>query len=163
MILLRAATADDAPAIALIHSNARRDAMPYLPELHSDDETEAWVRDVVLPVQDVTVATLHDQVVAYIAVDGSTVESLYVRPDVQGRGVGSELLRRVMDRSSGELDLWTFQRNIDARRFYEARDFVAVEYTDGSENEEREPDVRYRWVRSERPDPIGQHPALREQ
>ncbi|WP_298279395.1 hypothetical protein [uncultured Bradyrhizobium sp.] len=43
--------------------------------------------------------------------------------------------------------LWTFQRNARARRFYEARGFVAVEQTDGSRNEEQEPDVRYLWTR----------------
>jgi putative acetyltransferase len=52
---------------------------------------------------------------------------------------------------SGSLQLWTFQRNIAARRFYEARGFVAVEETDGSHNEEREPDVLYRWDRHSAP------------
>ena len=35
------------------------------------------------------------------------------------------------------------QRNAGARRFYERNSFVAVEFTDGNGNEEREPDVRY--------------------
>ena len=39
--------------------------------------------------------------------------------------------------------LWTFQRNAGARRFYERNGFVAVEFGDGTGNEEREPDVRY--------------------
>lgn len=43
--------------------------------------------------------------------------------------------------------LWTFQRKARARRFYKARGFVAVEQTDGSRNEEKEPDVRYLWTR----------------
>ena len=42
------------------------------------------------------------------------------------------------------VDLWTFQRNAGARRFYERNGFVAMEFTDGASNEEREPDVRYR-------------------
>ena len=41
--------------------------------------------------------------------------------------------------------LWTFEGNHRARRFYEQRGFVAVEFTDGSRNEERTPDVRYQW------------------
>ncbi len=45
------------------------------------------------------------------------------------------------------MQLWTFQRNARARRFYEARGFVPVEATDGSRNEEKEPDVRYLWRR----------------
>jgi hypothetical protein len=45
------------------------------------------------------------------------------------------------------LDLWTFQQNAAARRFYEGRGFKPVEMTDGSGNDERVPDVRYRWIR----------------
>ena len=43
------------------------------------------------------------------------------------------------------LTLWTFQRNAQARRFYEAHGFVASEFTDCSHNEEREPDMLYAW------------------
>ena len=43
------------------------------------------------------------------------------------------------------LELWTFQVNVGARRFYERHGFRAVELTDGSANEEHEPDVRYVW------------------
>ena len=35
-------------------------------------------------------------------------------------------------------------RNLPARRFYEARGFLAIKETDGEENEAREPDVLYR-------------------
>jgi putative acetyltransferase len=39
-----------------------------------------------------------------------------------------------------------FQANERARRFYEKRGCVPVEFTDGSGNEEKTPDVRYRWT-----------------
>lgn len=146
MIALRPATPQDAIVIASIHMDARRVAMPYLPELHSDQETEAWIRDIVLPHQDVWLAMVHDDVAGYIAIDGTCIEALYVRPVCQGQGVGGVLLRHAKDRSAGALALWTFQRNIRARRFYEARGFCAVEFTDGAGNEEHEPDVRYAWV-----------------
>ena len=45
----------------------------------------------------------------------------------------------------GSRQLWTFQDNARARRFYEARGFVAEEFTDGAGNEEKTPDVRYVW------------------
>jgi len=35
--------------------------------------------------------------------------------------------------------------NEPARRFYERHGFVAEELTEGAANEERAPDVRYRW------------------
>jgi ribosomal protein S18 acetylase RimI-like enzyme len=43
------------------------------------------------------------------------------------------------------LQLWTFQVNTPACRFYERHGFVEAGRTDGSGNEEREPDVRYSW------------------
>lgn len=133
--------------IASIHTAARRTAMPYLPELHSDRETEDWVRNIVLPQQDVWLAMMHDGIAGYIAIDGTCIEALYVRPGHQGYGVGSTLLQHAQERSAGELELWTFQRNVAARQFYEGRGFIAVESTDGLSNEEREPDVRYEWER----------------
>lgn len=154
MVILRPATIADAHAIAMIHIAARREAMPYLPELHTAEETEAWVREVVLPGQDVWVAVIHERPVGYVATMGTTVEALYVDPRHLRRGVGSVLLRHAMDRSGGMLDLWTFQRNSGARRFYEAHGFRAVELTDGADNEEREPDVRYEWTREGRPSPV---------
>jgi len=73
------------------------------------------------------------------------VEQLYVLPGWQGRGVGRALLEMAKAENT-ELRLWTFQRNLEARRFYERRGFIAIDETDGSRNEEREPDVLYRWV-----------------
>jgi hypothetical protein len=45
------------------------------------------------------------------------------------------------------LGLFTHQRNEKARRFYEARGFVAVRFG-MSPPPENEPDVRYEWRRS---------------
>jgi putative acetyltransferase len=39
------------------------------------------------------------------------------------------------------------QANTRARRFYEARGFRAIRFTDGGDNEEKTLDVRYRWER----------------
>lgn len=43
------------------------------------------------------------------------------------------------------LQLWTFQVNGPAQRFYERHGFIAVERTDGSGDEQHEPDIRYVW------------------
>jgi hypothetical protein len=45
----------------------------------------------------------------------------------------------------GGLRLYAFQRNRHARAFYEARGFAPVSFSDGTGNEEREPDVLYQW------------------
>jgi hypothetical protein len=46
-------------------------------------------------------------------------------------------MRSAFDR----LQFWTFQRNVQARRFYEARGFALIQQTDGAQNEEKEPDA----------------------
>jgi len=43
------------------------------------------------------------------------------------------------------LELWCFQANERARRFYEARGFHAIRFADGGDNEEWMPDIRCRW------------------
>ena len=49
---------------------------------------------------------------------------------------------------ASELSLWTFQQNLRARRFYETHGFTIVVETDGQDNEEKLPDVLYRWRRA---------------
>ena len=82
--------------------------------------------------------------VGVIAFREDWIDQFYILPDAQGQGVGTSLLN-LAKRQARSLSLWTFQRNTVARRFYERRGFVMIEETDGSGNEEREPDILYRW------------------
>lgn len=66
-------------------------------------------------------------------------------PDRQGLGLGSAMVERAKASMPQAVQLWTFQSNTAVHRFYERHGFVAVESTDGSQNEERAPDVRYQW------------------
>jgi GNAT superfamily N-acetyltransferase len=75
------------------------------------------------------------------------IDQLYVVPAAQGLGVGTALLQ-VAQNAFDRLQLWTFQRNGRARRFYEARGFALVRETDGARNEEKEPDALYLWIRA---------------
>jgi len=42
--------------------------------------------------------------------------------------------------------LHVFTRNVRARRFYQAAGFILTDTSDGSRNEEREPDCTYTWA-----------------
>jgi GNAT superfamily N-acetyltransferase len=77
------------------------------------------------------------------------IEQLYVLPAAQGHGVGTQLLR-VAQRAFVSLQVWTFQRNAQARGLYQSHGFVLVEQTDGARNEEKEPDALYRWTADRR-------------
>ncbi len=143
---IRPARPDDAVAIAQAHVDARRVAMPWLPVVHSFEATVRFFGDFVIPNHVVLVAELEEGVIGFIAVEGEWVKHLYVAPGHQGTGIGDALLRRAKELRPEGLMLWTFEGNHRARAFYERRGFVAIEFTDGSRNEERTPDVRYQWV-----------------
>lgn len=129
---------------------SRRDALPYLPALHTDDETRRWIAGVVFPAGGMWVAVADGRIVGFAALNAARdhLDHLYVRPGWYGRGIGGSLLDKAKALSAGRLRLFTFQRNARARAFYEARGFIVVDTNDGSRNEEREPDVLYEWVRA---------------
>jgi ribosomal protein S18 acetylase RimI-like enzyme len=140
---LRAARAADAPAITRVFQAARDHSLPYLPKLHTDEEDHAYFAQVVEREQ-VTVAEAGGTVVAFLALDGDEIDHLYVDPAQHRRGVGAALLAGAKTRRD-HLELWVFQRNRSAIAFYEAHGFAIAESTDGSGNEEREPDHRMAW------------------
>jgi len=59
----------------------------------------------------------------FVAMGGSHVGALFVRPDEQGRGVGAALLDHVKQLHA-ELDLTAYQQNVRATRFYEREGFT---------------------------------------
>ena len=77
--------------------------------------------------------------------DDDWLTHLYVHPDEIGTGVGHALFEHVTTLRPDGFQFWVFQQNERARRFYEAHGAVAVEFTDGEDNEEQTPDVRYEW------------------
>jgi putative acetyltransferase len=144
-LVIRDGTRNDAHAIATAHLDARREAMPWLPVLHDFADALGYFRDHVLADEVVMVAEVDGGVVGFIAIEREFVDHLYIAPGHQGRGIGDALLERAKQLRPSGLKLWTFQRNLAARKFYERRGFVAQEFTDGSRNEEGEPDVMYEW------------------
>ncbi|WP_168387211.1 GNAT family N-acetyltransferase [Microbacterium sp. K41] len=143
-LCLRNAADSDAFAIARLIRESKKAAMPWLPVVHSLEEDVGWVSNVLLREQVVTLVTHDEDLVGVLATTPGWVEQLYVSPGQQGRGIGSLLLRSAMDAAAGPIRLWTFQRNLRARRFYERHGFVVVGTTDG-ENEEKQPDVLYQY------------------
>lgn len=143
-MILRPATPSDAPAIAVILRTCFRVSLPFLPELHTAEEDLSYVSGKLMAEDAVWVAEIDGAVVGYVGFRPDWIDHLYIHPDRQGQGIGPALLARALADSKPK-QLWTFQQNTRARRFYEARGFRPVEFTDGSGNEERTPDVRYLW------------------
>lgn len=122
--------------------------MPWLPVLHTTDETCAWMREVVLPRQEAWIATRDDLAIGFIALTDGWVEQLYIDPVSWRTGVGSALLQHAKERRPAGFRLWTFQRNAMARTFYRKHDLSELRTTKGYDNEEKEPDVLLGWIRT---------------
>jgi GNAT superfamily N-acetyltransferase len=141
---IRRAAADEALSVADVWLQARHAAFPAIPKpMHSDDEVRAFY-STVFPARDVWVVETGDALVAMLVLEDDWLDQLYVLPEWTGRGVGSELVELAKAQRPSGLQLWAFQSNVRALRFYERHGFVAVETTDG-DNEEGAPDVRYVW------------------
>ena len=123
---------------------ASRGLLTFLPRLHSAEEDRGFIRDHVLSRCRVTVAVREGRVVGFVAEQPGWVEHLYVAPDAIGGGIGRALLMDTMARND-VLELWCFEQNHRARRFYARHGFIEVLRTDGADNEERCPDLRLRW------------------
>ena len=143
---IRRLVPSDAETVARVHRASLDDRLPWLAGFHTPDEDRAYFVNVVFNECEVWGFFDDGDLIGFIAFRTAWIDQLYLLPAHQGRGVGSALLAVAQARAS-ELHLWTFLKNQAARRFYEHRGFTAVEETDGSRNEEHEPDVRYAWRR----------------
>lgn len=145
--MIRPSSPDEADAVADVFLAARADSAEAgrIPAIVG---TEQAARAFIRRQYDEAVMSVWDDegaVVALLITSPGWIEHLYVAPTHTGRGIGSALVDHAKKQASGPLELWTFQANDGARRFYERHGFEAVEFTDGSTNMERSPDVRYVW------------------
>jgi GNAT superfamily N-acetyltransferase len=141
----RRARDDEALAVADLWLRPRYSSIPAIPPpVHSDDEVREWFASVVLPRQELWVIEADGGLVALLVLDNGWLAQLCVDPEWTGRGLGSRLVNLAKELRPDGLDLWTFQSNTGARRFYEQHGFAPSETTDGA-NEEGAPDVHYHW------------------
>lgn len=146
-LLIRRASPNEAEVLAEVFLAARKSILHIVPFVHPEDSVPGYIRDMLAPKAALWTAEMDGRVVALMALAPGWVEQLYVHPDFHSRGIGTELLLRAKNTPEAEngLTLWTFQGNVGARRFYERHGFAAVEFTDGADNDEKTPDVRYLW------------------
>jgi 8-oxo-dGTP pyrophosphatase MutT (NUDIX family) len=141
--VLRPATATDAAPCAHVYTRSKAFGLPEVPEPHTEAEIATWMREVAIPTMDVWVADLDGVVVGQMMLAPGWLHHLYIDPSWMGRRLGDRFMALARQRQPGALQLWAFQSNGRARRFYERHGFAAVEFTDGAANEEHWPDVRY--------------------
>lgn len=141
-VVLRPARSTDAGVAGeILHGFAIENE--WMPKLHSRAETIAFCGRMI-DLEWMTVAETENGVIGFLALNGTEIHSLYLSPDARGRGAGRQLLEYAKSRQS-ELSLFAFQANHSARRFYERNGFVEVARSDGADNDENLPDIKYVW------------------
>jgi GNAT superfamily N-acetyltransferase len=90
------------------------------------------------------VGTLDEHIVAYLAINGSYIDRLYVEPSQWGKGWGTRFINHAKQLSPSGLELHTHQENHAARLLYERHGFKAVRFGT-SPSPESVPDVEYHW------------------
>jgi len=84
-------------------------------------------------------------IVGILAINGSEIDRMYVRPDAQRCGIGTALLQKARELSPSGLELFTHEENRAARAFYEKYGFRPVRFGI-SPPPESEPDILYQWT-----------------
>jgi len=139
VVQLRAATSNDAEAIAQLHAESWRTAYrgiyrdEYLDSDVADDRLHVWTGRFASPSdnQFVMLATEGEDLLGFVCAYGkhdvrwgTLIDNLHVRPGQQGRGIGRQLLAAGAAWSrerypEAPLHLWVLDGNTKARHFYE--------------------------------------------
>ncbi|MER7395953.1 GNAT family N-acetyltransferase [Streptomyces sp. NPDC000151] len=145
--VLRRAGATDAAGVAEVWLRSYAAALPGVRRAHADDAVRAWFREVVVPERETWVADAGGEIAGMMVLHGpDELDQLYLAPERRGQGLGDRLVALAKERRPAGLALWTFQANRPAQRFYLRHGFRERLRTDGRDNEEREPDIRYVWT-----------------
>lgn len=144
MSVLRAARSTDAGAVGAILSEFV-DTTDWMPRVHTRAEDVAHAGTLIMRGW-VTVAQVEDKVVGFSACDAAKLNALYVAKRARGQGIGSALVK-TLQAQQRKLRVWTFQANTGAQKFYARHGFAEVTRTDGAENDEKLPDIRFEWER----------------
>jgi len=123
---------------------SRAAAMPWLPVLHDAADTAHYLGGLATSHELWLARSEQGALLGFVAFDADWIDHLYLAPTAQRQGIGSALLDLALA-DGRPRQLWCFAGNTSARHFYEARGFQLLEQTDGAGNEERCPDVRYRY------------------
>ncbi len=144
--IIRPYRTEDESGVVRVWHRAGRAAYTFLPtwQAFTFEHARQVFRDVILANCGVYVGTRGNVVLAYLALNRSYIDRLYVDPSAQRSGWGTSLLEHAKGLHPEGLELHTHQENYAARDFYERHGFVAVKFGI-SPPPESAPDVAYHW------------------
>ena len=149
-VTIRPARRSDHESAAALYLRSRKAAAlarTLPPLVHTDEDVRGWIAKFVIPKLEVWLAESADgEIVGMLVLEAEWIDQLYVDPGFAGIGIGTQLLDFAKRARPQGLRLWTFVSNDGAQRFYQRNGFKEVERTDGSRNEERAPDIQYKFL-----------------
>ncbi len=146
----------DEPAVVGVWHRSGQAAYTFLPtwQTFTLDHAGKIFREVIRPNYKIWVGTQDEQVVAYLAMNRSYIDRMYVDPHEWHKGWGTRFVVLAKSLFPEGLELHTHQANHPARMLYEKHDFKAVRFGT-SPLPECAPDVKYHW----RPDNPAMNPS----
>jgi len=147
---IRQATADDVETVVQILRRSRCTYLPFAKPVHTIEQDRQWALGQLIPSGGVVIAQLDLIAVGVLATSVCNkigwIDQLYLEPRYVGRGIGVKLLDHAKKVLPRPIHLWTFQQNRRAIAFYERNGFNAIKFTDGTDNEERCPDILFEYT-----------------
>ena len=115
---------DQAAAIHSVSWKASHRAFcaPDFIEMHTPDRQRAYFRSKMNSGAKLYML-VDERPIGIVSVTGSLIEDLYVLPDMQSRGYGTQLLRYAIDRCTDTPTLWILENNANAERLYRRMGF----------------------------------------
>ncbi len=141
--MIRRGSREDIEPVAELYARSFA-TLSFLPVLHTHEEHVSWFASV-LERDDLWLCEPEGTLAGFMMLGPEVLDYLFLEPRFFRRGIGTALLEHAKALRPAGFSLWTFQQNAGARAFYERRGLVAVQQTDGRDNEEKLPDVQYAW------------------
>ncbi len=96
---------------------------PDFIELHSPENQRVYLEEK-LTAGSLAYMLIDDMPVGVVSVTGSLIEDLYILPERQNKGYGSELLKYAISKCSDVPTLWILENNKRAERLYRRKGFA---------------------------------------
>ena len=115
------------PEAALIHSVSWQDShrsfcSPDFVALHTPERQREYLREK-MDRGSAVYMLIKDRPVGVVSVTGSLIEDLYILPELQNKGYGTELLQFAVSLCPDTPTLWILENNVNAARLYRRMGF----------------------------------------